>query len=311
MSNSNNPIAIPNYKTREKRIKSINDFSLKDLFTIANVATLLFVALDFAVLYSRWETVQTESWYFVALIALSSAVILDVPMMLAGRKIVEYQNNLKSKSSMIAVVSLSAVAFLLVFGFSIWFSYVTRNATFQDAEASTLINNMAALNQSESGNSISVLVAALFSGVLPLGTSIASLVIAVMTGDPTKQKRKKITAARVRAEEHLIHIRQGIAQSNAYIEHGNELLARETDLYHQFVDSVYAQEQVRKQAYREALEEKCTPDEINHIIESAAKVNSEMPFDDDPDLETAKFVTGDSHQSSYRLPDIKNTKLSA
>lgn len=310
MSKSNNPIAISNYKTREKRIKSIEGFSCKDLFTIANIATVLFVALDFAVLYSRWETVQTESWYFVALIALSSAVILDVPMMLAGKKIVEYQNSLKSKGSMIVVVSLSVIAFLLVFGFSIWFSYVTRNATFQDAEASTLINNMATLNQSESGESASVLVAALFSGVLPLGTSIASLVIALMTYKPIDEKLKKITAARVRAEEHLIHIRQGIAQSNAYIEHGNELLARETDLYHQFVDSVYAQELIRKQAYREALEEKCSPDEINHIIETAAEANAKSPFNDAPHLETKEYMLGDISENVH-LAYLKNKKYSA
>lgn len=310
MSKFNNPIAIADYKTREDRIKSIDRFSFKELFTIANIATLLFVALDFAVLYSRWETVQTESWYFVALIALSSAVILDVPMMLAGKKLVEYQNNLKSRNSMIIVVSLSTAAFLLVFGFSIWFSYVTRNATFQDAEASTLINNMATLNQSESGDSTSVLVAALFSGVLPLGTSIASLVIALMTYKPIEEKLQKITAARIRAEEHLIHIRQGIAESNAYIEHGNELLARETDLYNQFTDSVYAQENIRKQAYREALEERCSPDEINDIIETAAKVNADSPFDDTPDIKTAKYVTDYISRGVY-LTDINNEKLSA
>lgn len=310
MSKFNNPIAIADYKTREDRIKSIDRFSFKELFTISNIATLLFVALDFAVLYSRWETVQTESWYFVALIALSSAVILDVPMMLAGKKLVEYQNNLKSRNSMIIVVSLSTAAFLLVFGFSIWFSYVTRNATFQDAEASTLINNMATLNQSESGDSISVLVAALFSGVLPLGTSIASLVIALMTYKPIEEKLQKITAARIRAEEHLIHIRQGIAESNAYIEHGNELLARETDLYNQFTDSVYAQENIRKQAYREALEERCSPDEINDIIETAAKVNADSPFDDTPDIKTAKYVTDYISHGIY-LSDINNEKLSA
>lgn len=310
MSKSNNPIAISKYKTREKRIKSIDGFSLKDLFSIANIATLLFVALDFAVLYSRWETVQTESWYFVALIALSSAAILDVPMMLAGKKIVEYQNKLTSKGSMIVVVSLSAIAFLLVFGFSIWFSYVTRNVTFQDAEVSTLTNNMATLNQSESGNSTSVLVAALFSGVLPLGTSIASLVIALMTHHPIDEKLKKITVARILAEEHLVHIRQGIAQSNAYIEHGNELLARETDLYHQFVDSVYAQQLIREQAYREALEERCTPDEINHIIETAAEANAKSPFDDDPHIKTKEYIMGNSSQNTY-LTDLKSQKCTA
>lgn len=285
-----NPIKISNYKTREERIKSINNFAWRDLFSLANVATVLFVALDFAVLFSRWETVQTESWYMVALIAVSSAVILDVPMMLAGKTIVEYQHKLKSKSSMILVVSLAAVAFLLVFSFSIWFSYVTRNATFQDAETSMLVNNMATLSENESGESQSVLAAALFSGVLPLGTSIASLVIALITYKPIEEKCKKISKARVMAEEHLLHLRQGIAESQAYIERGKTLLAREEDLYNQFVESVYAQELVRKNAYREALEEKCSLDDVNHIIESAKALNESSDFDDGPFLKTSQKV---------------------
>lgn len=291
-----NPIKISNYKTREKRIKSIDSFSWRDLFTLANLATILFVALDFAVLFSRWETVQTESWYTVALIAVSSAVILDVPMMLAGKTIVEYQHKLKSKDNMILVVTLAAAAFTLVFAFSIWFSYVTRNATFQDAEKTTLINNMATLT--DSGESMSVLAASLFSGVLPLGTSIASLVIALITHKPIKEKRKKISRAKVMAEEHLLHLRQGIAESKAHIEHSKSLLAREEDLYNQFVASVYAQELIRKNAYREALEEKCSLDDVNHIIESAKALNESSAFDDGPFLETGKSLEK-RHNSSF------------
>ncbi len=306
-----NPIKISNYQTREARIKSIDGFSWRDLFSLANVATILFVALDFAVLFSRWETVQTESWYLVALIAVSSAVILDVPMMLAGKALVEYQQKLKSKSSMIFVVSLAVAAFVLVFCFSIWFSYETRNATFQDAEDSMLINNMATLAEGERGGSKSVLVAALFSGVLPLGTSIASLVIALLTYKPKDEKRKKILRAKVMAEEHLLHLRQGIAESAAYIEHCKHLLAREEDLYRQFIESVYAQEMLRKNAYREALEEKCSLDDVNHIIESAKDLNESFAFDNGPFLETCKSVEKGQNPSLNVVSQFDPTKRSA
>ncbi len=281
-----NPIKINDYKTREERIKSIDSFSPRDLFTLANAATLFFVLLDFAVLFSRWETVQTESWYIVALIAISAAVILDLPMMLAGKTIVEYQHNMKSKGFTVTVVSLAVTAFMIVFALSLWFSYVTRNATFQDPEASMLINNVATLEKINSGESVPVLVAALYSGALPLGTSIASLVIALITYKPIEEKRKKISKARVMAEEHLLHLRQGIKESQAYIERGNILIAREENLYNQFVESVYAQELVRKNAYREALEEKCSLDDVNHIIESAKAVNAAYMYDDTPHTQT-------------------------
>lgn len=306
--NSFNPIKISDYKTRERRMRSIDGFSVKGLFSFANVATALFVLLDFAVLYSRWETVQTESWYMVALIAVSSAVILDVPMMLAGKAIVDCQYNLKSKSNTALVVSLSAAAFLLVFGFSMWFSFVTKNATFQDADASNIVNNMATMNISEESDSYSVLVAALFSGVLPLGTSIASLVIALITYKPIEDKLKRINKAKVLAEEHLLHLRQGIAESQAFIKRGEILLAREEDLYNQFVESVYAQELIRKQAYREALEEKCSLDDVNHIIESAKEVNELLAFDDKPFYNTPKNLENNDVLPSLQIINNETVK---
>lgn len=278
-----NPIKVSDYKTREERIKSVDSFSIRDLITLANGATLSFVLLDFAVLFSRWESVQTESWYIVALIAISAALILDVPMMLAGKTIVEYQHKMKSKSFMVIVVSLAVTAFLLVFGFSLWFSYVTRNATFQDPEESMmLVNNMADLEGGQGKDSVAVLVAALYSGVLPLGTSIASMVIALITYKPVEEKRKKISRARVKAQEHLLHLRQGVAECQALVERGKNLIAREEDLYNQFVESVYAQELVRKNAYREALEELCSLDDVNHIIETAKAMNVTYQYSDTP-----------------------------
>ncbi len=309
--NNSNPIKISDYKTREKRTRSIDGFSVRGLFSLANVATALFVLLDFAVLYSRWETVQTESWYMVALIAVSSAVILDVPMMLAGKAIVDCQYNLKSKSNTALVVSLSVVAFLLVFGFSMWFSVVTKNATFQDAEASNIVNNMAAMNVAEEGDSYSVLVAALFSGILPLGTSIASLVIALITYKPIEEKLKRINKAKVLAEEHLLHLRQGIAESQTFIKRGEDLLAREEDLYNQFVESVYAQELIRKQAYREALEEKCSLDDVNHIIESAKETNEYLTFDDKPYNNTKNNMIKSDISSSLQIVNNETVKQTA
>lgn len=306
-----NPIKIADYKSREERMKSIDGFSLRSLFSFANIATVLFVALDFAVLFTRWETVQTEAWYMVALIAVSSAVILDVPMMLAGKTIVEYQNKLRSKSSMALTVSLSAFAFLLVFSFSIWFSYVTRTATFQDADTTTLVNNAAEPVMLVAEESLSVLVAALYSGILPLGTSVASLVIALITYKPVEEKRKRIAKARAMAEEHLLHLKQGIAEGQARIKFGKTLLSREEDLYNQFVESVYAQELIRKNAYREALEEMCSLDDVNHIIESAKAMNEARAFNDGHFRETQRALSEDRRTPFNEADNIGYSKRSA
>ena len=303
----NNPIDISEYGTSQQRQLSINKFSPKDLISVSTFATLFFVLADFIKLFMTWDTVQKESWYFVAMLALVAAVILDVPMMYAGTSIKEYQQGLKSKKEMLIILAASIFGFLLVFIPSILFSIATKDATFNApdvANVSNLSGYISADTTAAAGDSRSVLIAAIFAGVLPLGTSVASLVVALKASDPLGAKLNKIIKAKAKAQNHLINLNQTIAEEKTLVERQKLLIAHEKDLAIQFVQECYAQEAIRIQAFLEALEEQCDPDGISKITEYAQKVINDHQFTDEFYDETARVLEEMSKtQSSLEEPN--------
>ena len=101
-----NPVSTTSFGTMEDRQKLLKKKRLKDFLNIGMIATAFFIVADFVPLYIKWTAVQTDNWYFVALLAAVSAVVLDLPMFLAGKKIKEYQDGLISKNKMIPTVVL-------------------------------------------------------------------------------------------------------------------------------------------------------------------------------------------------------------
>ena len=192
---------------------------------------------------------------------------------------------------MIFVVVSSVFAFLLVFGFSVWFGYETRTLFFRLADSSALTNNVggagsetvsdAATAAADAVKNRVILAAASFSNILPFGTSIASFVFTLITYDPKKERQKRIKKAKSWAEDNLSHVRQAIAEARRAGEL-EDLIACEKDAYKQFVGSVKAQDLCRKQAFRDALSERSQEDfDVISIIEFRESLR-EISVSDDP-----------------------------
>ena len=132
-------------------------------------------------------------------------------------------------------------------------------------------------------NSLSVSIAAVFSAVLPLGTSISSLVCGITTYSPAKDKLERLEEARLLACEHRSTLIWGKAQLS---ERKNILIKREKDLLENHINEIKAQEQIRIQAYEEALEETLDADGILHVTENAFSYLDDSDFteDCDPDI---------------------------
>lgn len=185
-----NPVSTTSFGTMEDRQKLLKKKRLKDFLNIGMIATAFFIVADFVPLYIKWTAVQTDNWYFVALLAAVSAVVLDLPMFLAGKKIKEYQDGLISKNKMIPTVVLAATAFLVAYVPFFIFSIATKNATFEEALpiGSSSPINFDSIGTTSESNPLSVSIAAVFSAVLPLGTSISSLVCGITTYHPAKDQ---------------------------------------------------------------------------------------------------------------------------
>lgn len=309
-----NPVSTTSFGTMEDRQKLLKKKRVKDFLNIGMIATAFFIVVDFVPLYIKWTAVQTDNWYFVALLAAVSAVILDLPMFLAGKKIKEYQDGLISKNKMIPTVVLATTAFLVAYVPFFIFSIATKNATFEEALpiGSSLLMNFDSIETSSEYNPLSVSIAAVFSAVLPLGTSISSLVCGITTYHPVKDKLDRLEEVRLLASEHKSTLIWGKAQLS---ERKNILVKREKDLLENHINEIKAQEQVRIQAYEEALEEALDADGILRVTENAFSYIDDSDFTEkcnpdilnaltDPVLDESKGMSSTPIEAGFINTDV-------
>ena len=247
--------------------------SVFDRTIIVFVLTAFFVACDYACLRVSWNAVQSSSKFIITLIALSSAVVLDVPPAIAASKVKEYRQGLLSKKSMLYILIPSIVCLLLVISFSFGFKWTTRTKSFHDSQTTGGLVSTTATT-TEGKDSESVQFAALFSAILPLCTSLASAVVAFSAADPKGTLIKRLEYEKIRIESDILDLNQAIKESKDTKSMYTMLIYREKDLFDQFTDEVLAVEQKRKQAANQALEEHLnTPDAVGKLTEHSQKIN--------------------------------------
>lgn len=271
----NEALALDDYGTRLWRRNQLNKSdSIYASSLVANIATVLFVIIDFICLYTVWNTVQTESFLMITLIAVGCAVCLDVPLAIAGNALKSYHQKLKDKTSTIIVTVLAITTFLITFIFAFWFRVETKDLTFDISSGSTLTNTLAETTVAETNDSNAVVVAALFNAIVPLATSIASFCISYFAANPLGIKIDRLNKAIITLDSNLTEIEQVCQEAEGIQNYKQYLLAREEDMYQQFCESSEAQGAVRKQAVRFVIMEMLgTPDDITVLTESGEKVN--------------------------------------
>ncbi len=283
MAKTINPLAVPAFGTLEDRQKYLHS-SWRNFFCVGTFLTVFFIIADYVPLYTKWYSVQQEDKLFVILLAAVSAAVLDLPMYIAGRALREHLDGLRTRKSMLTIFIPAVVAFFLVYVPFVVFSLVTKDATFE--QALPIGNSIVSFEETDlvtASNPMSVSVAAIYSAAIPLGTSIASLLTGIYTYNPVKERLKKLEKVKLLAREHKARLMKGMAQVSSRME---LLKAREQDLFENFKKEVYAQEQVRIQAYEEALEETLDPDGILRVTAGATQHLQAVDFNDEGHFRT-------------------------
>lgn len=271
----NEALALDDYRTRLWRTHQLNKSdSIYASSLVANIATILFVLIDFINLYTVWNSLETESSLMIALIAVGCGVCLDIPLAIAGNALKSHHQRLKDKTSTIIVMVLAVITFLVTFIFAFWFRLETKELTFDISSGSTLTNTLAETTTTETNDNDAVVVAALFNAIVPLCTSIASFVISYFAANPLGEKIARLDKAIITLDSNLAEIEQVCQEAEGIQNYKQYLLAREEDMYQQFCESSEAQGIIRKQAARIVIMEMLgTPDDITVLTESGEGVN--------------------------------------
>ena len=290
-------LQLDSYGTRLGRETAINKPDIiyaKKWFAYA--ATLLFIAIDAVCLYSCWNMVQTSNPLMIYLITIGCAVILDFPLALAGYKYKNYKQGLESKESAMLTLILSVIAFTITLIFYFVFRIITKDLVFDTGTTSLLTNAVADSVTTDDSSNKTVLFAAIFNGVIPLCTSISSFAITYVTTDSLNERINKIRKAKITAEANKTELKVAVEEAEDVNAHCDYLIARENDLYKDFIDEINSQALVLKQIARVVVMEKLgTPEAITALKESGDKINQNSGITVVPENETINFVKQYNH----------------
>lgn len=270
--NKPNPIATEFYGDRSKRINTIHrsdSIFTTQVFSI--IMTALFVLCDAITIKSLWNAVVTDNAIMNWLLTISVACVLNVPLAIAGNQTRKHQQGLTSRSHAMTILVLSVVTFGIVFVIQLLFRLDMRDLIFGTAQ-----NGLSSsLNTSGQASSSNTLIPAIFSGVLPMVTSIASFVINLCS-NPLNTILRRLKKELVAIESNLDELQRMLQESYYVNQHKDLLLAREDDTFKNFVDETFAAEAILRNAVRVAIMELLqSADDINILSEDADNVNKE------------------------------------
>ena len=168
----------------------------------STLVALFFTAADAITLYILWESfLAAQSALFLALLVITQAACLDLPMAVAGGIVKAYSQKLETqKTTLIAITALSLAAFLLVFIPNGYFRMATRDTMIDssdgfvdemsvDTETAIDPETGAPIEPTEETEEDSGLAAGGWLMVLlPLATSICSFVCDYVLSDPLDDK---------------------------------------------------------------------------------------------------------------------------
>lgn len=270
-----------------KRAKLIDKINKPDSIyaseALGNVLTLLFVGIDLACLYSVWNSIQTENPIMIVLIAVGCAVCLDVPLAIAAHAFAAYKQGISNKSKAYTILIISVVLFVIAFVFALVFRVINKDV-FDTSSTTGLVNTMnsnADIVEQRESDTPKIMIAALFTGVLPLLTSLASFVVNYFSARPLDKKIAQLKKSKIAYESIVAEYEAVLDESETAEEHCSELMAREKDIFEAEKQKVYTESEIAKQNVRLEIMKKiqASPEAITQITEESKKLINKNDYD--------------------------------
>ena len=281
---TNTPFRRDVYRTRVKRLDYINKpDTVYASDWLAWFTVIGCVVIDFFVNYVRWNLIMTESTAYVCMSAAACAIALDVPLAIAGVVLKRYDQGLCSKRERNLVMILAILVFAIAFAGSFGLTYVTRDIVFGVGSSATITNTVAAGETvaEQEGEQIAVLVAGIFSAVIPLLTSLASFVVSYFTYDPIGKRLYKYEKERIGLQNNLIDVEMAVAEADE--SYAGRLIARENDKCAEMKQMLNAQNTYLKELARVIISEKMTtPTQSDAIAQNGKAVFEEYQASEKP-----------------------------
>lgn len=239
---------------------------------------ILFLTLaDLVTLKTLFNATFTDQPEIIWILSLVAAILLDVPMSVAGLCVSQCSKGMRGKTSAIFVTAGCIAAFLITLVLCLNLRMDTRDIVFTGIGASQGgLVDLAGTGGGESPDtSAAVRSAAQLLSFLPVATSIAAFVISFAMSDPRSEKAGKLESRRRALQDAIARTEAFFAECGDAEEELLQRIQREEELYCAFLAQINDQVLQAKQKARILIMEKTgSPDAITRLTEEAAMVPS-------------------------------------
>lgn len=306
MYKKNNAFKQDYYRSRKERISFLNkpDTVFASSW-LCGLIVLGCVFVDLLCLKVIWNLVQTENPIFIWSEAAACAVALDVPLAIAGTAVKRYHQGLSSKKGKNIVLILAIAVFSIAFVCSFVFRLYTGHLSFDIGTGSTLTNTMEATAAENSTNDTAVTVAAVFSGIVPLLTSISSYIFSYFVYDPLGTKIVRLEKERVGIQSNILEVEKALIQAENSEIYCKSLIARENDLYHGFLSRLESDGLELKQLVRIlVMEKQKSPEEVTEVAKGGQELLEKYPADQEPEQELLEYINHQIDKEKNNVADF-------
>ena len=284
---------LDSYSFRRNRVKNLR--KSEGIFSsspLANILLVAFILTDAVCMYSMWNVIITENPLMLILIAVSIALVIDIPMAIAGVVKAQSRDGLRNKKEANFIALGCLATFLLTFTLSLVLRIATKDMTISISESGAgLVNNMVQTGTTAEAESPVSLLAAIFLAVIPCGTSAASYFISLSVTDCITERIKRLECERIGIQSHMTELQQALNECESIDTEIEHLSNREKALYDEFNAELSAMVANVKETSRLVMMEKLgDPDSISKITESASAIGKEA----EPSI-----VSPQVHQSTF------------
>lgn len=254
---------------------------------------LFLTVADLVTLKTLFNATFLDQPVVIWILSLVGAVLLDVPMSVAGLCVSQCAKGLRGKISTVLVTIGCIAAFAITMYLCLDLRMETRDIVFTGIGTSQggLVDLAGTSGGEVPDTSGAVRSAAQLLSFLPAATSIAAFVISFAMSDPQAEKIERI-------KHHRRELQDAIARTESFFAECEDTeaevlrqLQREDELYRAFLTQISDQvRQIRQQARIFVMEKTGTPEAISYLTEDAARVDRPPHPEISQQLSEARYV---------------------
>ena len=297
-------------KTKFNPMDYFKPGTLYESFVLTFLFTIFFTAVDTAVTKSTFNAISMFNPILLWMLVIGVAIVLDWPMTYAAMAKVMYMKGMMDKEQADAICSTAKRVFFGAFGMTLIMRIAFRESIIKLSESGGLrdATQMVAEGTNMAEN-ISILIAAITTGIIPALTTYFLYMLVLFTFDPRKGLQKKRMAIQIGFNQDVIDRKVALAEARTEQKFTTKQLAEEKDRRKlESMRDISNNELIKQALIKETMNRVSTPDSITNLTYDAKAEYASFEANTDSHLNECKLENHITENLINQEGEIENEK---